>query len=504
MTQDLKLRESTEIQGDILAGFKKDHVTLLFLKFEEAQRARTWLRWLTPRIATTKQVAAFNKAFSEARRTSGGDDPKTLKAVWHGVSFTYSGLQLLSGADPVPGDAAGTTLGAFKEGAARRAGALGDSGQSAPEKWIFGNGTGQAIHAVVTVAADTPQDLAAAVTDQREAAAQAKAVIVFQQNGATLPGSRRGKEHFGFKDGISEPGVAGFDEPDPEHPQWVKDHPGTRIIPAGEFVVGLPPVGGTVPVMPGWALNGSFQVVRRLAQDVPGWWAQVAVQLQVLREAKTVAQDATVEWLAARLVGRWRSGTPISKCPFADAPNDPDASTDNDLTFRGDELGHITPLFSHLRKTNPRDGLVVTPGGQPLPEEQVVDNRRIIRRGIPYGQPFDPASEGPGGPDSPRGLVFVCYQSDLVKQFEFIQADWVNSLNFPPRPKPPADEDRRPGHDPMIGSSGRVTFEGVSESGENIYQELQFQQFVHTEGAVYSFAPSLSTLRLLGAGKLPA
>jgi hypothetical protein len=73
---DLALRESTEIQGDVLAGFKKDHVQLLFLKFDDATRARTWLRRLKPRIATTRQVAAFNAAFSTARRNTGGGRPQ--------------------------------------------------------------------------------------------------------------------------------------------------------------------------------------------------------------------------------------------------------------------------------------------------------------------------------------------------------------------------------------------------------------------------------------------
>lgn len=72
---DLRLRESDEIQGDILAGFKKDHVTLLFLKFEDAPKARAWLKALTPKIATTRQVATFNAAFSAARRPPAATTP---------------------------------------------------------------------------------------------------------------------------------------------------------------------------------------------------------------------------------------------------------------------------------------------------------------------------------------------------------------------------------------------------------------------------------------------
>lgn len=484
---DLPLRKSREIQGDIIAGAKKDHVQLLLLKFEDDKLARTWLRRLRPRIATTRQVAAFNAEFSKARKQSGGDDPRALNAVWRVVSFTYPGLRLLAGRDPFPSVPPGSTQEAFKQGPAARADLLGDTGQCAPEHWLFGNGTGQPIHAVLTVAADRPQDLRVALTEEREEAARHKVVIVFEQDGATLEGSRRGKEHFGFKDGISEPAVQGFDQPDPDRPEHKKGSPGTRIIPAGEFVVGHERDGGRPNDLPGWATNGSFQVLRRLAQDVPGWWAQVAVRLKELKEQGKVPPEATTEWLAARLVGRWRSGTPVAKCPHADTPSDAEAWSDNDISYQDDLEGEITPLFSHLRKTSPRDGLLLKSSDeQTVPEKGALDGRRIMRRGIPYGRPFDPAGSAGNGPDAPRGLVFVCYQSDLVRQFEFIQKDWIEEPNFPSRDQPP-------GRDPLVGTATDVSFKGC---------KVRFEQFVRTEGAVYAFAPSLTTIELLADGKL--
>ncbi|GAA1149611.1 Dyp-type peroxidase family [Kitasatospora gansuensis] len=490
MPTELKLRESEDIQGDVIAGFKKDQMTLLFLKFEDAARARTWVRQLEPQISTTRQVAAFNAAFSKARKSSGGDDPQKLKATWMNVSFSYEGLKHLVGKEPLPTVPAGGTLEAFKQGSDKRS--LGDVDGSRPDKWLFGDGHGQTVHAVLTIASDTLVDLQAAVTAQREATAKAGISIVFQQNGATLTGTRRGKEHFGFKDGVSEPAVQGFDEPDPEKPEYEKGKPGTRLIPAGEFVIGHPRIGGiTYDPMPEWAENGSFHVVRRLAQDVPGWWAQISVQLKVLKEAKAVPEEATPEWLAARVVGRWRSGTPVAKCPNADRPFNALSGDDNDFGFKNDPEGFTTPLFSHLRKTNPRDGLQERPGAEPFPENPVMDRRRIMRRGSPYGAPFDPASEGPGGPDDPRGLLFVSYQSDLVEQFEFIQKSWINNVDFPP------NRPNKPGPDPDVGPTGTVTWESPGAS-----TKLTFNQFVTTEGSVYGFAPSLTTLRLLGEGRL--
>jgi Dyp-type peroxidase family len=483
---DLALRASTEIQGDVLAGFKKDHVQLLFLKFDDATRARTWLRRLKPRIATTRQVAAFNAAFSAARGNTGGDDPKALNAVWRSVSFTHGGIQTLTGKDPFPDTKEGSTEHAFKQGSAVRAGMLGDTGDNSPENWLFGDSNAQPVHAVLTIAADRVADLRAALAEERQEASVHKVVIIFEQDGGTLEGDRRGKEHFGFKDGVSEPAVKGFDEPDPERPEWKKGSPGTRIIPAGEFVVGeetvIPPPGQ----LPEWMRNGSFHVVRRLGQDVPGWWAQIGARLKELKSRKAVPPEATTEWLAARMVGRWRSGTPVAKCPHADVPFDPECANDNDISFADDPEGEVTPLFSHLRKTNPRDGLVFQEGEAPVPEKGNLDGRRIMRRGIPYGRPFDPAGSGGHGPDAARGLVFVSYQSDLVRQFEFIQKDWVNAVDFPLR-------EPSVGADPMIGESTDVTFKG---------QQVRFEQFVRTEGAVYAFTPSLSTLDRLADGKL--
>ncbi|WP_053649764.1 Dyp-type peroxidase [Streptomyces sp. XY431] len=499
MATDPNLRESDEIQGDILAGFKKDNVSVLFLKFEDAARARDWLRQLTPQISTTREVAAFNDAFSRARRTSGGDDPKTLTATWLGISFTYEGMRMLSTADPFPqAPPVGSGLEAFKEGSAKRAGALGDTGDNSPESWLFGNGKGQPVHAVLKLSADTEKDLQAAVEAQRIAAAECRVLIVYQQNAQTLLGSRRGKEHFGFKDGISEPGVRGFDRPDPNRPEEVEGHPGTRIVPAGEFVCGLDNDPNSFPrdQYPDWARNGSFQVVRRLAQDVPGWWSQVAVKLKELRLAKAVPDGATTEWLAARMVGRWRSGAPVCHFQDRDVPNNPAAAADNDFDFRDDLEGLVTPLWSHLRKTSPRAGLQAPDPSRPPFDAKALDGRRIMRRGTPYGAPFDPASEGPGGPDDPRGLLFISYQADIQRQFEFIQADWMDQSDFPPGRNP------EPGKDPVVLAADDVDFESRESDGTVKHTALSFAQFVRTTGSVYAFMPSLSTLRALADGRL--
>jgi Dyp-type peroxidase family len=511
MAENTSLREDTEIQGDVLAGFKKDHVTLLMIHFTDQAPARAWLADTTPRIANTRQVAAFNEAFSQARRCSGGDDPDTLKATWLGLSFTYPGLRFLTGRDdllPEPPSEPRTTLDVFVQGPVARARDLGDVDDSDPKCWEFGCAAKQVVHAVLTIAADTRDDLTAALDDHRRALSRAGALIAYEQPGATLPGGRRGREHFGFKDGVSEPGVAGFDEEDPQRKGYAKDHPGTRLIPPGEFVIGLPgaekhdPGTAAIKDMPSWMGNGSFQVIRRLEQDVPGWWAQVDTQLAKLKAEKAVPEDTSTEWLAARLVGRWRSGASVAKCPVKPT-NTLDAAPDNDLSFRDDPDGLTTPLFSHLRATNPRDGLIDPSANPKEVPETFMDARRIMRRGVPYGKPFDPTSDDDGcGPDASRGLLFVCYQSDLVGQFEFIQRKWINNPDFPP------GREHKPGPDPMVSgrladlNDGQVNYES-STDGVRRTTALDFRPFVRTRGALYAFTPSISALRLLAEGRIP-
>ncbi|QQN76320.1 Dyp-type peroxidase [Streptomyces sp. XC 2026] len=489
------LRQSTEIQGDVIAGFKKDHVQLIFAKFKDRRRARTWLRRLSGRIATTKDVAAFNTSFSRARRYAAGEDPVDLAAVWRGVAFTYQGLtELLDGA-PLTDIPKGSTQEAFAQGPARRKEIVGDIEDSDPARWLFGGEEQHAIHLVLTLAADRHADLQAALEEERAWMAAQHVAVVFEQEGNTLKEGLRGHEHFGFKDGISQPGVRDFDEEDPGRPDYHRTKPGTRLITPGEFVVGMTPDHRYPAALPRWMRNGSFQVVRRLAQDVPGWWGQIEQNLKVLQEAGAAPKEATKEWVAARMVGRWPSGAPVAKCPDADVAAPPCADSDNDISFADDLDGRTTPLFSHLRKTNPRDGLLPRRDSPTVVEEDgMLDGRRLMRRSIPYGRPYDPQGTPGQRADAPRGLVFICYQSDIAAQFEFVQSTWVNADNFPERRD-------AVGRDPLIGRDTDVSFPASSDTTTTC--PLRFERFVRTEGAVYAFTPSLTALRELAEGRVP-
>ena len=451
----------------MLAAFNKDHQAFLLVALADAQRGRRWLGDVAPLVATTKEVEDFNERFSAERRQT-RRDPENLNAVWTNVTLTFRGLSKLAKRETV--NEIPRRFAALRAGAAKRAAQVGDAGRSAPANWIFGGEHLPGIDAVVTVAADRADDVRFRLDTVRVLVARHGGTIAFEQAATTLPGERAGHEHFGFKDGISQPGVRDFHREDPDHPGRRLGHPGEDLIAPGEFVLGYEPQKPTRARIPDWMRDGSFQVLRRLNQDVPGWWSQ-------MQAAGSLDPPLASEALAAKLVGRWRSGTPLARAPAQDTG----ADDDNTFDFADDAQGNVTPRFAHIRKVYPR-------ASQP-PGEEEGERRRIMRRGIPFGPPFDP-SRGPGhGLDAERGLMFQCFCASLENQFEFLQSQWVNEAAFPN-----ADD----GTDPLIGRDGSNTLRRPDARAVS----LDFRQFVATSGAVYALAPSISTLRGIAAGAL--
>lgn len=495
---DLHLRVSTEIQGDVLAGFNKDYRVYLFLRFPGQSNARAWLQELIPYIANTKDVAAFNALFSLARRTGSGGDPVNLKATWVNVSLTYDGLKMLLKNDPANelNNLGFTSFVAGPEASAHDIN--GDTGPSDPQNWQVGR-KDQAVHALLNIQADDSNDLAAEVQTLQNMAAKHGLTVVFTQSGATLPGALRGHEHFGFKDGISQPGVKGFDTPDSNDSKTdptatlghVQGHPGTEIIQAGEFILGQDVETDfgqqkfSPPPEVKWMTNGSFLVFRRLRQDVPGFNNQIQKNLSSLP-----ANDPLRQTLAPKLVGRWQSGTPVDSSPDKDN-NLTDDAHDNNFnygtidahgTFHADDDGLRVPRFAHIRKVYPR-------------ERDFAGNRakRIIRRGVPFGPPYEPARRDSDDNNADRGLVFVAYMSSIEDKFEFLMQFWANNASFPVEGAGP---------DPIIGDTQpRPSPNDLKIQGKPDFKK-DFERFVHTTGTLYAFSPSISALQGLANGTL--
>ena len=451
------LRASEEIQGNVLAPFPEEHQAFLMLSLADPGGARRWLRRVLSGITATAQVNA----------APGGGTVAGESAVYRSLGLSYRGLGRLS-----PAALAGLeAFEAFRQGPAARAAKLRDRGPGAPERWAFG-GPGQApVDALLTLASTSLERLEGAIEEERRLAsdlADNGVDVVHVERGGLLPGAMAGREHFGFRDGISQPAVLGHDDP-------AEGEPERRLTPAGEFVLGHPRhgAGGLGPPIacPAWMHDGTFQVFKRFHQDVPGWRAQLAAaSAELAGRGVPISADE----LAARLIGRWPSGAPLAHSPEVDNGAAPGV-----FDYEDDPHGLKTPRFSHIRKMYPRSNLVVDR-----------EWHRLIRRAVPFGPVYDPEA-GPGfGPDVERGLLMNSFMASIEQQFEFLLRGWAHDPDFFE-----ADD----GPDPLIGEDAAPVTLRCPLHGR---QALSFQRHVHATGAVYAFVPSLSALRNLAAGEL--
>ncbi|MFF4698227.1 Dyp-type peroxidase [Streptomyces chattanoogensis] len=463
------LRRSREIQGNVLAAFNKDYMAFRYVRFPDDNGAggRGWLSVMLNTVSVTAAVEDFNEEFSLSRRAY-GQDP-SITATWVGVSLTCSGLlRVAREPDKVKQDLA--SFPSFVEGAAARAADLGDDGTSAPDHWLFG-GERNAVDAVLIVAADTETALNEKLDNIAAADSAHGVTVVHQDDGRTLTGDLRGHEHFGYKDGISQPGVKDFHREDRDNPGFRENRPGARLVEPGEFVFGhRSESGDPPPARPKWLDNGSLQVVRRLRQDVGGW------NEAVVREAgKFTPNGIAPETLGACLVGRKKNGTPLDP---GENPLTGVGSSANDFTYENDGEGKHTPCAAHIRRTHPR-------------HFEPSQRHRIMRRGIPYGPLYTPQT-----PDQDRGLMFVCYGTSLEQQFEFVQKFWSNHPGFLPGTKgAPNGIDKVTGKTADGNPDARIVLADGHEG------TVSMDRFVRTTGAVYAFTPSVSTLRKLAANE---
>ncbi len=223
--------------------------------------------------------------------------------------------------------------------------------------------------------------------------------------------------------------------------------------------------------------NGSFLVFRQLAQDVPAFHAAV----QAASEATTGRSlPLSPEMVAAKVVGRWASGAPLVQSP----DSDPGEAGSNGFGYAEHDLnGMCCPLGSHVRRTNPRD----SSEDNPEATLESTRNHRILRRGRPYGQPID----GPGAQaNDERGLLFLCLNTDIERQFEFIQHTWINNPFF---------AGLNGEIDPLVGAHPAPCGPFTVPDEPVRRQVSGMSGFVTTKGGAYLFLPGVTALRYLSA-----
>jgi Dyp-type peroxidase family len=504
--KDEPLLDLDEIQGNVLPGFKKDHQHFVFFSIRDPAVARVWLNKLHTRVSSAAIVLDAHRVWKRMKEQR-GKEPDAAHFLLLNIALSASGLAKLTSKAEVHDfeDAA------FKVGQSERSTLIGDPA-SAKEPghaadWLVG-GPKHVVDGVLILASD---DLAWLDGEQKELAVELSVQgmkIEHEDRGDVSAAPTPGHEQFGFKDNISRPAVRGrwptapYDfvtartlPTDATFDSLRADFaaPGSRLIWPGHVIFGYGRQTADDPRTydaanqakgPAWAKNGSFLVYRRLRQHTDVFWK--SVEDAAKRLAKTYPKTAPEkDRLAACLIGRWKSGTPLSRSPdkdlgikeeglnyFSYASRQTPALPGDTALEAADPDGLLCPLGAHIRKVNPRDQATDLGISEHTPP------RSILRRGITYSTS-----------DSDKGLLFVAYQSSIVDQFEFLMRMWANKENTPRN---------NGGFDPILSQKpGRVFYLPIDGKVEKV---VITKAFVEPTGGEYFFAPSIGFFKNTLAG----
>ncbi|QKX64626.1 uncharacterized protein TRUGW13939_11801 [Talaromyces rugulosus] len=285
----------------------------------------------------------------------------------------------------------------------------------------------------------------------------------FIECGQARPGEYEGKEHFGFRDLISQPLIEGLDNP----PTGEKE---PKLVLPGKIFVDREGRSAPQDGAP-WAKDSSFMVFRKLRQNV--------LEFDKFCEGKKDEYHMSADALAARMFGRWKSGCPVDLSPDKD---DKSLADSNNFDYRPINNQEKCPFTAHIRKTRPRG-------------DKKDDGSPILRRGIPYGEEVKDDERLKQETLHNRGLLFVCYQGSIVNSFLNIQKRWCNMRTFPPG-KYSATNNEEPGLDPIIGQRGpNIVFDMSIVDGNKQTVRLPLETWVLNQGGEYFLTPSISALR---------
>lgn len=529
---DEPILDGDQIQGNAVPGFMKPNMAVVALMINDVGGAKRWISATAPRITTLAQ-AMETRVKVRALRTlrpmqvgNVGAIPDEVDDAWVNVGFSHAGLSKLLQGGPHEADLAKFEDEAFVSGLVARSSLLGDptdpSAEGNPANWVVG-GPGEEVDVLLVFGADRPEALTTLLEEVRDDALANGLSLLYEEQGAKLDAI--GSEHFGFQDGISQPGVRGRLSDDPESfvtqrtidpsavpDAWLYGLPGQLLVWPGEFVFGYPAAGADpltagAESLPGpaWSRNGSYLTFRRLRQDVPSFWHFLTEQAKRLA-SQPGFEGWTAERLGANLFGRWKSGAPVARVPDGDVPElGTDRLANNSFGFaadsatlplkgggdtntwpeaKADPVGLTCPMAAHIRKVQPRE----TPND--LGGRKASLSRRLLRRGLPYG-PRLPDPFGPDPADGNRGLLFVSYQASIADQFEFLCTSWMGS---PTNPRSPS------GFDMVIGENGypgedrnrQCVLFGAGAAQGTVSTD---SDFVIPTGGGYFFSPSIGALR---------
>jgi deferrochelatase/peroxidase EfeB len=357
---------------------------------------------------------------------------------------------------------------------------LGFLGASSPASWWDGKFASGDVDLAVHISFDNAEQKTDYLEQLRGSAAKygVQELKLEGREDNALSGFRPsdGRLHFGYRDGITAPQV-----------DWNDTH-STGTVDYREFVVGYPNDDyPTSPQSPGiwqdFARDGSYVGLSWAYQDVAGF--NKFLQDSASQVAQEVGADLAEEWIAAKLMGRWRPGSPLSKFPDA-PPTTP--QLDDAFGYADDPLGLKCPVGAHIRIVNSRDqplkfaNQVRFPKGPP----------RVIRRGFSYGPHLDGTQDD--GKD--RGIIGLFYFARVNEQFYTILR-WIQKTDFSDAFK--KIPDGLNAQDALVGNredpKANTRFE--IPRADKAALSLQLQNFIRYKGVLVLFAPGMKALSVI-------
>jgi Dyp-type peroxidase family len=411
-----------------------------FLSFRTPAGGRAWLSAMLEKV----QSAAEVRASVDAQKR------------WVTLAFTWNGLRAL-GVDEA---SLATFPEEFKQGMAARAEILGDTGANHPDNWVGGLASAD-LHAIVILFASDEAERERCVMEHDKFIAQCGDVQVLSfLDLLAVPPFIYAHDHFGYRDRLSQPVIEGTGEtPTPGSGPPLK---------AGEFILGYTDERGPPANLPQPEIlsrNGSYMAYRRLQEHVGRF-------REFLRGHGQTPEEQ--EFVAAKLMGRWRSGAPLALAPEKDDPAlGADLQRNNDFNYKQmDPYGYAVPLGSHMRRMNPRDTAAN------------MNRHRMIRRGATYGPPL-PENAPEDGVE--RGIAAFLICASLIRQYEFAQSVWANDKNF---------HELGNERDPIMGNQDG-TLEYKIPKRPIRKKIMGVPAFTTVRGGAYFFLPGVKALRYL-------